>query len=306
MLNFLKNYLKHNSLFMNYFNDRSVKKYVRIFDVPDFTLSKLGPNHYQLDFTPIFGYAKKSYSPEFWYDSKLAYWQVKIGPIKLTSLTNPVFPLINELRGYTLLSNLKSGDQIIDVGAGDGFITSYFSKIVSKKGRVLALEPDPSAKSGYIPPNTTILPACLSYSTGSATLSLSDFGGSHLGDSGVTVPTFSLSDLIHKFGYSKVNFIKLDVEGAEVELVNDLLDLVSRKPLLVVVIASYHKVKGQESWHLLERHAKKYPAVLAKTLYPYHATTYLVNLKNNPAVAKLKKLPAYKTIYSSVWPDGEV
>ncbi len=301
----LKNYLKHNGLFMGYFNDHEVKRYTDIFTVPDFTITKMGPSYYRLRFTTIFGYNKKAYSPEFRYDLKHGYWHVKIGSIKLISFTNPVFPLINELRGYNLLSNIKAGNHIIDAGAGDGFITSYFSKLVGERGKVLAFEPDPSAILDYLPKNTTVVRACLDKKTGTTKLSLSDFGGSYVGTTGLTVPSLSLRDIITRFHFSKVNYIKLDVEGAEIQLIDDLLSLVAHKKSLIVAIASYHKINGKESWILLEKAAQKYHAIFAKTIYPYHATTYLVNKSNEKMIRELIKLPAYSEIYAKVWPHGE-
>ena len=122
---------------------------------------------------------------------------------------------------------------------------------------------------------------------------------------GLSVSTITLTDLIRQYNFSKVSFIKLDIEGGEIDVINNLLDLVSVKPHLIIAIASYHKIKGVESWNHLEKHAKKYPKVMAKTIYPYHATTYLVNESNLKGISILKSLPAYDKIYSKVWPHGE-
>ncbi len=173
------------------------------------------------------------------------------------------------------------------------------------RGRVIALEPDPTATWREKPANVIIVPACLSKKTGKTKLDLRSFGGSHMSSHGVSVESISLTELVRKYHLTKVAFIKLDIEGAELDVATDLLKLVENQPRLVVAIASYHQVGGQESWHALESIAKKYRKVIAKTLYPYHATTYFVHKDNKKIRERLGKLVSFAKIYPQVWPRGE-
>lgn len=138
--------LKKFPLILKLKNEYDIQRILRIFKNKDFELIKIDykRNQYQLFFSNKFGYAKQDYSPLFFYDSKAKYWVIEIENIGiLFSKNNPCFSLINELRGYILLDNVKANDIVIDVGASDGLMSLYFAKKVSCSGKVFAIEPDP-------------------------------------------------------------------------------------------------------------------------------------------------------------------
>lgn len=301
----LKSVIKHNPVLMDHINSLAVARYVKIFSVPDFVITKTGLSRYRLNFTDKFGYVPKGYQSEFRYDPTNLTWEVKIGKIALLSATNPIFQLINELRGYLLLNNLKSGDIVIDVGASDGFITNYFAKKVGSKGRVIALEPDTTLQWIEKSKNIVVIPACLAKQSGQTIFSFDTFGASHIDSKGVTVTAISFNDLIQSYPKAKITYIKLDIEGAEIDIIDDLLAFTAKNLRVVIAIASYHKVNGEETWKTIEAKARAHPEVFAKTVYPYHATTYLLNPKNRVLIQKLKSLPSFQEIYPQVWPFGE-
>lgn len=290
---------------MDVYNFLEIRRYTNTFTAPDFKIKRITMNHYLLTFNDRFGYQNRNYKPEFWYEVLDTKWRVRFNNIEIISSTNPAFQLINELRGYTLLNNIRKGAYIIDAGASDGLSSKFFAALVDSKGRVLALEPDPNANLLDLPTNVIHVPACLAKKSGNLNLSLNTFGGSHLSGQGILVKAYSLADLLEKFAFKQVSFIKCDIEGAEVEIVQDLLLLVSQNPPLVVAIASYHHVHGVESREIIEKYARKYPKIMVKTVFPYHATTYLINNKNIKIVSALKQLPSYSDVYSQVWPHGE-
>ncbi len=305
MLTRLITILKHNSLFMDVYNTREINRIARIFYEPDFHIIRTGPSTYKIEFSNRFGYRKPGYSPVFSYDDHTASWKTRIGKVSFESRTNPVFQLINELRGYTLLNTIVPGAYIIDAGASDGLASKYFAGLTGRKGKVLALEPDPTASLNDMPANVIHISACLAKKSGTVSLSLDTFGGSHLSEDGIPVTAYSLRDLIKKYRFSRVSFIKCDIEGAEVEIIKDIVDVVAEKKNCVVAIASYHRVNGKESWKILEKFAGKNPSIYTKTVYPYHATTYICNRANVTVMRKLQKLPAYNEIYDRVWSRGE-
>lgn len=123
----------------------------------------------------------------------------------------------------------KQGEVIIDVGAHIGAYTIRHAKIVGKDGLVIALEPDPEnfrllnenvklnklsnvvalRMAAYGSDGTSIL-----YRKGSSEHSLisahhEEFNGE------INVPTITFDTLVRKFDINGVDWVKIDVEGAE-------------------------------------------------------------------------------------------
>jgi FkbM family methyltransferase len=107
----------------------------------------------------------------------------------------------------------------------------------------------------------------------------------------LAVECISLASLIDEadINRQKIKFIKLDVEGAELELADELIEFVREHPNCVVAIASYHKAGEKPSYWHIENKADVYREILIKTMFPYHLTTYLIN-KNSQNYRKFKRL----------------
>jgi FkbM family methyltransferase len=146
---------------------------------------------------------------------------------------------------------VHSGDCVVDVGAHIGFYTLVLSKLVGPRGRVLAFEPllwnfsvlcdnirlnncnhvtainkgvldHPCRLDAKVPPGE-LLP-------GSVPFSVSD------GNAPATADAVSLDDFLHD-SWLPVNFLKVDVEGAEsVVLKGASRTIESYHPALVVEI----------------------------------------------------------------------
>jgi len=135
------------------------------------------------------------------------------------------------------LSLLQRGDVVFDLGANEGYFTSLFSDIVGAGGQVHAFEPVPqtfeklSARMSMRPRNQNYLlnqVAC-SDCSGDGTVSVpgGDSGQAslrqHKGGSwnqSVVVSSFpvklvTLNDYVRGNSLSRLDFVKCDVEGAE-------------------------------------------------------------------------------------------
>jgi len=154
------------------------------------------------------------------------------------------------------LALVKRGDVVLDIGANRGFFTLLFSDIIGARGRVLAFEPVPQTfyelqelvkREGCYRNASLYKVACTdragdvimylpNHDSGQASLSNRHDQGSWAGApevaehraNGVRVDDF-LSDL----GEKRVDFIKVDVEGAELFVLSGAEQTLRRaKPLL--------------------------------------------------------------------------
>lgn len=124
---------------------------------------------------------------------------------------------------------IKKGDTIIDAGANIGYFTLFFSKLVGEEGKVIAFEPDPTnfdilkknIKLNGIT-NVELVKKGISNRNESMKLYKSDVSGGHSliknewGKEFTTIQTVTLDDY---FNDQKIDLIKIDVEGFELEVI---------------------------------------------------------------------------------------
>jgi FkbM family methyltransferase len=149
---------------------------------------------------------------------------------------------------------LRRGMTFIDVGANDGLYTLFAAARVGRRGRVVAIEPssrerrilERNVKRNRLR-NVTVVPVAVADRAGEATLQIAPtLHGGHntLGAfayQGVEaidweqVPVETLDGLAERLGVSKVDAIKIDVEGAEVKVLDGAHKLLSAcRPLLLI------------------------------------------------------------------------
>jgi len=128
---------------------------------------------------------------------------------------------------------LNESDVIIDVGANVGYYTLQLSQYLGNTGKIISIEPDPETcdtlkKNCQLNnlKNIIIHNCAISSKTGVITLYKSE---THSGESSIystsienkkssiSIPSYSLDDLLNT-KYSKIDFIKIDVEGAELDV----------------------------------------------------------------------------------------
>ncbi len=151
--------------------------------------------------------------------------------------------------------NVKDGDLAIDIGANIGFYSLLFSKCVGPSGHVIGFEPLPFLheaairsvnENGYN--QCRIHNVALGAESGEAQLLYApespNWGGAYLSFDGikkenqslVSVPIRPLSDFV---GDERINFIKIDVEGAEsIVLGSSRQVLKEHKP---IIMSEIHK-----------------------------------------------------------------
>lgn len=135
-------------------------------------------------------------------------------------------------------SELKEGMTFVDIGPNVGYYTLLGSRCVGTSGKVVALEPDPDVlailrrnieinRVG----NVQLIHGAASESCGRAKLgrarSSSYCTGLYCEDAvdWIDVPRYSLDALINELGIGAVDLVKLDVEGAELEVIEGMSQL---------------------------------------------------------------------------------
>ncbi len=120
---------------------------------------------------------------------------------------------------------LGSGSTVVDLGMNRGAFASWIT--TNTDARVVGVEPVP-ALFVAMPrlPGTTVLQAAISASSGSVELVLNDdscaaLEGTGLGEVNaprVTVQAITLEELLAREGVETVDLLKVDIEGAELDL----------------------------------------------------------------------------------------
>lgn len=118
------------------------------------------------------------------------------------------------------------GDVVVDVGAGVGEEALVFSRLVGPTGRVIAIEAHP--RTAECLRRTVALSRCTNVTVLACAVSDRD-GEVHIGDEdahlansivaggvGVAVPARRLDAVLREAGLDRVDFVKMNIEGAEV------------------------------------------------------------------------------------------
>jgi FkbM family methyltransferase len=147
---------------------------------------------------------------------------------------------------------VESGDVVIDGGACWGDTATYFAQLAGASGRVLALEFDPAniamcernlALNPEIAQRVTIVPNALWHVPGERMGYEPDGYGTTIaltqGTAAYTTTT-TIDQLVIDHRLDRVDFIKLDIEGAEGNTLEGATDTIARfRPKLA--IAAYHR-----------------------------------------------------------------
>jgi FkbM family methyltransferase len=189
--------------------------------------------------------------------------RINLGGSFLRYLTGDAEPEVQE----ALAELIKPGQTVYDVGANIGFFTILCSRLVGPQGKVYAFEPIPEnlvtlrhniALNKLT--NVVVVEQALSASTGTAEMFVSpwsafhslDVAGAskrenHGPDGGqITVATVTLDEFLQRDGVSAPDLVKLDVEGAELLVVEGMREtLRTVQPLLLVEVHDTNREYGE-------------------------------------------------------------
>ncbi len=148
---------------------------------------------------------------------------------------------------------LRGGLTVLDVGAHVGQYTLLASGLVGPAGRVIAFEPHPVlgrvlrrniSRAGCR--NVTVLPVALGRAAGPGTLVLhppDNFGGSSLrpddanaDHARATIEVTTLDEALDRLGGPSVDLAKIDVEGAELDVIEGARGTLTANPDIVLIV----------------------------------------------------------------------
>jgi FkbM family methyltransferase len=159
------------------------------------------------------------------------------------------------------------GSTVIDVGANIGYFTLLAAKLVGNNGIVISFEPEPTSFSLLTKSvgmnnfdNVTLAQKCISNIDGQQLLHLSPNHnkGLHsiardLGGSSILVPSARLDTIANTFGIGSIDLLKIDVEGAEPEVLEGAERLLSETRVRNIIMEWEHPETWVQHNDILER-----------------------------------------------------
>jgi FkbM family methyltransferase len=174
--------------------------------------------------------------------------RINLGGSYLQYLTGDVETVVQD----TLSEVVTPGRVVYDVGANIGFFTIVCSRLAGSTGRVYAFEPMPESAATLrhnvalnALENTEVVEKAASSAGGTAELLISEWSAFHaLKSEGISAPertrgaveveTVTLDDFASKSDAGPPDVVKIDVEGAELEVIKGMTALLaSKRPLLI-------------------------------------------------------------------------
>jgi FkbM family methyltransferase len=191
--------------------------------------------------------------------------------------------IVPDFNYYQHFHKVKANDVVLDAGANCGHLTLFFSKLVGKEGAVYAFEPDKfnitrietNRKLNPDLPDNIKIEELLLWNENK----LVDFyEAGTVGSSAVWIPNADkcvkkeavrIDDWVLKNNIQKLDFIKMDIEGAELEALDGCVQTIEKlKPNFA--IASYHIVDGEATYIKVEEFFKNIN-------YPYKTVRFRKN-----------------------------
>lgn len=151
------------------------------------------------------------------------------------------------LESYRLpgICEARKGDVVLDCGAYTGSTSLYFSRIVGAEGHVYGFEASAGTFAQYSRNmagcgNVSVIHGAVAGSDGKVRFSTDNIPGSHIEASGQEVDAYGIDAFVRRRQLARVDFIKMDIEGAEQDALRGARDTIARfRPRMALSI--YHR-----------------------------------------------------------------
>ena len=190
--------------------------------------------------------AQDSMYVQFQIDARTYYWPSEANRNGIQWIHQEVFvPASRNFHAYEFArARINPGDHVIDAGASEGFFVQY---ALQRGATVLALDPVQSFASALektfaveiAEGRVRVQPVALGATSGRAHLDLVQgrLYESRIATTGIEIRMVCLDDII---GQERVDFIKMDIEGAEIDAVRGgTRTIAEQKPRLAIAV--YHE-----------------------------------------------------------------
>ena len=206
---------------------------------------------------------------------------------------------------YCFKKILAKGDVVLDVGANIGLTTIRASKLIGSKGNVYAIEAMPSTfeilKSNILLnklKNVVCVNEALAEYTGKAKIfhnleinrgSASLYSGENTGGVEVTVNT--LDEFVINHGIKTINFMKIDIEGAEYPLLMGASNFFKNNKPIVCIEFSREVKSKYPSELIFDVLKQKYSYKIFKQIKGKESISKLIEIKD------VSQLPNHDNLY---------
>jgi FkbM family methyltransferase len=188
---------------------------------------------------------------------------------------------------------IKKGDVILDIGANIGYYTLIFAKLVGQEGKVFAFEPEPDnfallkknvETNGY--KNVILVQKAVSNKTEKTKLYLCEASaGDHRiydsldGRKSIEIEAIRLDDYFK--GYDgKIDFIKMDIQGAEGRAIQGMPNLLDKNKTVRIIT---------EFWPFGLKRPGFQPGEFLKLLLKHDFKLYQINKQKIEPLVNLRK-----------------
>jgi FkbM family methyltransferase len=160
-------------------------------------------------------------------------------------------PLVRDF----LAASLKPGMTVFDIGSNVGYFAIFSALLVGSQGRVIAIEGDPEVAALVREnaalnrlSNITVIAGVASRANGVLRFGRGKASGwsglhSQSAEEWIEVPAHTVDSLAEQLGLQRMDFVKVDVEGAEEEVIAGMTE--SLRHLVPAVLVELHP--GAES-----------------------------------------------------------
>jgi len=190
---------------------------------------------------------------------------------------------------YHIKRFLRKGAVICDVGANFGYFSVTLAAFLERDCRVFAFEPNPLTRTrlernitlNSLTETITVVPTALSDMGGRSRLTTrkGNSGAAYINNAGeVEIELTTLDDFVARNRLSRLDFVKIDVEGLEVSVLRGgERSLIAHKPVLLVELMPQQLRRAGSSPSELVSHLRR----LGYSVY-VHKRDVLVPLKKLP------------------------
>lgn len=259
-----------------------IRRFYLVRVVHNFIISHLKPNYVQVHDHKMFLDSKDSLS---------------------LSITGIHEPFETEL----VKKEIRKGDVVLDIGANIGYYTLIFAKLVGEEGKVFTFEPDPDnfallkknvKINGY--QNVILVQKAVSNKTAMIRLYLSEDNkgdhriyDSHDGRKSIKIEATRLDDYFTNYN-GRINFIKIDIQGAESGALQGMSNLLKNNKSVKIVT---------EFWPIGLKRFGTNPKEYLKLLIKYCFKLYHI-AEQEKKIEPVNIALSYSKILDKYYPDG--